>query len=94
MITQWTSHLDTDEDKQKFRQIILSSKTALDRLKEIIEEREKAISSIEIGVDIYTKPGWDALLAHYNGERAALKGIKTLIDLDRQKDTNDRTITA
>lgn len=85
MISRWTSHLDTEEDREKFKRIIISSKTAFDRLKQIIEEQESMINSIELGVDIYTKPGWEAIQAHYNGEKAALKSIKTLIDLDQQK---------
>lgn len=85
MISAWTSNLDTEDEKTKFQRILLSSKTAFDRLKQIIEERENAINSIELGVDIYVKPGWDAIQAHYNGEKAALKSIKTLIDLDQQK---------
>jgi hypothetical protein len=95
MYTIWTSHLDTEEEKDRLRRTISSSKTTLDRLKDIIDERFKAIDSIETGVEIYSKPGWDALLAHYNGEKASLRFIKKLIDLDQQKETfNDRRYTA
>ncbi len=81
MYSVWTQHLDEEATK--------------DRLKDIISERENVINSIETGVDIYSKPGWDAILAHYNGEKAALKFIKKLIDLDQQKEYfNDRTKSA
>ncbi len=93
MIMLWTNHLDTDEDKDRFRKIVSGSKTVLDRLKDIIEERESVINSIETGVEIYTKPGWDALLAHYNGEKASLSFVKKLINLDQQKEIfNDQRI--
>ena len=73
---------------------VSASKSILDRLKDIIDERFKVIDSIETGVDIYSKPGWDAILAHYNGEKAALKFVHKLIDLDQQKETfNDRRFT-
>lgn len=91
MITAWTSHLDTDEEKDRFRRQVTSAKAVLDRVKSIIEERERVISLIETGVEIYSKPGWDALLAHYNGEKYVLSWIKKLIDLDQQKELqNDR----
>jgi hypothetical protein len=95
MYSIWTQHLDEEASKDRFRQSISAAKSILDRLKNIIEEREGVINSIETGVEIYTKPGWDALLAHYNGEKASLKFIKKLIDLDQQKEVfNDRRITA
>lgn len=89
MKTIWTSHLKDPGEIDRFKQVIKNSKSALDRQKEIIESRINVINSIEMGVDIYTKPGWDALQAHYNGEKAALTWIKKLIDLD-QEDLNDR----
>lgn len=89
MKTVWTQHLDTEEDKNRFRSSVRSSKDVLDRLKEILDGRVKAINSIETGVDIYTKPGWEALLVHYNSEKGCLKWIQDLINLD-QEGTNDR----
>jgi hypothetical protein len=95
MYSIWTQHLDEEATKDRFRMSVSAAKSILDRLKDIIEERETVINSIETGVEIYSKPGWDALLAHYNGEKAALKFVKKLIDLDQQKDTfNDRRYTA
>ncbi len=88
MITVWHSHLKDPGEIERFKQVINNSKTAFDRLKDLIEDREKAINSIETGVDIYTKAGWDALLAHYNGEKASLKYVKRLIDLDQQRETS------
>lgn len=94
MYSIWTQHLDEEASKDRFRMSVSASKTILDRLKDIISERENVINSIETGVDIYSKPGWDAILAHYNGEKAALKFVKKLIDLDQQKETfNDRRFT-
>lgn len=91
MYSIWTQHLDEEATKDRFRNSVSASKHILDRLKDIIAERETAINSIETGVEIFSKPGWDALLAHYNGEKAALKFVKKIIDLDQQKETfNDR----
>lgn len=91
MIAAWTSHLDTEEEKERFRRQVSSAKAVLDRVLTIIGERERVINQIEVGVEIYSKPGWDALLAHYNGEKYVLGWIRKLIDLDQQKEYfNDR----
>lgn len=85
MITLWTQHLDSEEDKERFRKTVLSSKTALDRLDDILDIRMSEINTMETGAEIYSKPGWDALLAHYNGEKSALKSIKRIINLDHKE---------
>lgn len=93
MKTVWTQHLNTDADKDRFRTTVKASKQVLDRLKEILDGRVKAINSIETGVDIYTKPGWEALLVHYNSEKGVLKWVQELINLDQEGTTNDRQHT-
>jgi len=84
MKTIWTQGLD-QEDKERFERVILGAKSVLRRLDEIIDQRLKAIDSLETGIEKYTQPGWDAIQAHYNGEKASIKYIKNLINLD-QKD--------
>jgi len=85
MKSVWTSNLKDQQEIDRAKQSIRSSKFALDRQSEIIDSRLKSIDSIEMGGDIYTKPGWDALQAHYNGEKAALHWIKKLINLDQEE---------
>lgn len=84
MKTIWTSHLKDQPEVDRFKQVVKNSKSTLDRQTQIIDSRINAINSIEMGVDIYTKPGWDALQAHYNGEKAALTWVKRLIDLNQE----------
>lgn len=86
MKTLWTQHLKTEDERKNFKQTVLNSRSTLERLNEIIDARLRTINSIETGVDIYTKPGWDALLAHYNGEKATLTWVKTLTNLDQEGD--------
>lgn len=86
MYRQWTSHLKTDEEKKKFEKAVQSSRLVFERLLELIQEREAAINSIETGVEIFKQPGWDGALAHYGGEKASLRYVKNLINLDQQKD--------
>lgn len=84
MKIQWTSHLKTEDERKNFENRVLSAKDILERLAELIEDREKAINTVETGVNIYTVPGWEGALAHYNGEKASLKYIKNLINLDQR----------
>ena len=93
MLHQWTSHLETQEEKDRFKQTVKHSKAALDRALEIVNERLKGIDNIETSVEKYKQPGWDAIQAHYNGEKAALKWVSRLINLDQQDTQNERKPT-
>lgn len=89
MKTTWTSHLNDSEDKERFERTVLGSKSVLRRIDEICQERLKAIDSIETGVEKYKQPGWDAIQAHYNGEKASIKFIRNLINLDQKEIEHD-----
>ena len=89
MKTIWTANLETEDEKERFKRSLLSSKVVLERLTEVIEMQLSSLNSLETGADIYTKPGWDALLAYYNGQKAILNWVKNLINLDKEI-TNDR----
>lgn len=84
MKTLWTSNLKTEDEKERFKRSLLASRSVFDRLREIIEDKERAITSIETGVDIYTQPGWEAFLVHYNSEKGVYKWLKELINLDQR----------
>jgi hypothetical protein len=90
MKIQWTAHLQTDEEKEQFRRQIIAAKPVLERLESLLNERQKAIDTIETGVEKYFQPGWSAVQAHYNGERASIKYIKNLLTLDHKDTRNDR----
>jgi hypothetical protein len=85
MKTLWTSNLQDQEDKERFERAVRSARPVFDRLTEILDERLKAIDAIDTGVQKYTQPGWDAIQAHYNGEKASIKYIKNLITLDQKE---------
>ena len=85
MISRWTLHLETEEEKEKFKKEILGSKNVLDRLMNILEEDEKGLNRSEIDPKSYSTPNWDYKQAHKNGMRQYMAQIKALIDLDQQK---------
>lgn len=86
MKIQWTAHLKTDEEKERFQKQILAAKPVLDRLDFLLNERLKVAEASETSVEKYFQPGWSAIQAHYNGEKATIKFIRNLINLD-QKET-------
>lgn len=83
MISAWTNHLETEEEKQKFREYVKSSKLLLNRLKDILQEQEASFDSIESSPKQFESPNWAYKQAYRNGQRSAVRSIITLIDLDR-----------
>jgi len=89
MKTLWTSHLKTEEEKDRFRNSVLGHKEVLDRLRSLINERLRTVDAIETSVEKYKQPGWDAIQAHYNGVKADAKWVLDLINLDQKEVNND-----
>ncbi len=84
MITAWTKHLKTEEDKDKFEKSIRSAKHILERLTEILTEAENDLNNSEISSRNYDTPNWDYKQAHVNGQKSTLRTIKRLINLDKE----------
>lgn len=85
MYTKWTEHLNNKADKENFENQVRSAKDVLDRLKHMLEDREKSLNRTEIDMKTYDSPGWDFRQAHMNGRRAEIYDLKKLVDLDQQK---------
>lgn len=86
MYTKWTQHLKDDEEKARFRNQVFSAKPVLERLYSILEEQEKSLDRNEIDPTSFSNPNWAYLQAFKNGDRFRLNYLKTLIDLDQQKE--------
>lgn len=85
MLPQWTHHLKDPEEKKRFRSYIYNSKGVVDRLLEMVNQREEEINAKEMDEESYDSPSWAALQADRNGRRRELRWMKQLITLD-QKD--------
>lgn len=85
MIPQWTSHLDNEADKARFRQHILNSRSVLERQTAILDEIEKELDGQETDQDQYNSPSWAAMQADRNGFRRAIRRIKKLNNLDQRE---------
>lgn len=86
MFSKWTQHLRSDTDKEEFRQAIKGSKPILDRIIQILDERETAIDTYTCDVKTFDSPSWPYLQAALVGKKSELREIKKLLTLD-QKET-------
>lgn len=84
MISAWTKHLSTEEEKERFRSNLQGSKTILNRLTALLTEMEEDLSRSELSSKNYDSPNWAPKQAHVNGQRAQIKTIKFLINLDQE----------
>jgi len=85
MISAWTKHLKSEEEKTKFKNSVLGSRVVLERLQELINEIEDEQTQIERSPKLYDMPNWDYRQAHLNGFKDCLLKIKKIITID-QKD--------
>lgn len=85
MYSRWTAHLKTEEEKENFRNKVLSSKEVLDRLKDMIDEDVNQLDRSEMDQRVYSIPSWDYLQSHKNGNRQAYAATRQMVDLDQQK---------
>lgn len=82
MITAWTDGLST-EDADKLTKQIRSSQAVLDRIIELMDRDENALSRREIKSSIYDTPGWDYKQADANGYRRCLQEYRKLLTIDQ-----------
>lgn len=82
----WTKNLRDPEVKKRFESTLWGSKPVLDRLAQLLSEEEADIDRTEMMPDSYDNPSWSHKQAHKNGQRAMLRKIKMLINLDQQKE--------
>jgi hypothetical protein len=82
MWTRWTQHLNTDKEKTDFQRQIYSTKSVLDRILQILEEKEKTLQTKERDFSIQ---GWPYHQAYTVAQRDVILELKQLLTLD-QKD--------
>lgn len=86
MITAWTKHCKTPEEKQELQESILRTRWLLDLLnKNVLNELEEDLNQKEVSPRMYEVPNWDYRQAHNNGFRQCLQLMQKITNLD-QKD--------
>lgn len=76
----WTKHLKSDEQKQTFEQSIRASTTIVNRLREILDEEERALDAQTIGVKEFDNPSWAYKQAYRLGEKNRISKLRELLD--------------
>lgn len=84
MISEWTKHLKNEKDKEDFSKYVLGSKALLNRLREILEDKEHSLDYSETALETYDNNNWSYRQAHKNGYRSCIRSIKKLIDLNKE----------
>ena len=88
MLTVWTKNLKTEEERENFTNQLLGARPVLQRLNDLLEEKEAELERSERSQKAYENPNWAYLQAHRNGCAGMLQSIKELINLDQQR-TNE-----
>lgn len=76
----WTKHLRDSQSKTDLENTIKASRTALERLYQIIDEKEDVVLRTETTISDFDQPNWANKQAFRNGQRAALKEIRELLE--------------
>lgn len=83
MITAWTKHLKTDEEKEQFRQSVKKAQWVLDHVRGLINSSQEALEATEISPKSYDNANWAYRQAHANGYKQALRDFTKLLTLDQ-----------
>lgn len=86
----WTAHLTTEDEKKRFLNQLYGSRDVIERLRDLVETKEKELGSAERNITAYDNPNWAFQQAHRNGYSNAMSIIKNLINLDHQKNEHTR----
>ncbi len=77
---EWTKHLKTEAEKDKFAALVVNNRTLLGRLLEILDEKIETIERAEEAKETYQNPAYASWQAHQNGRRASLKDVRRLLE--------------
>lgn len=86
MLTVWTKNLKTQEEKDNFNNQLFGARPVLERLYQLIDEKEVELDRSERSLKAYDNPNWAYQQAHKNGCASMLQSIKELINLDQQRE--------
>lgn len=81
--TKWTKHIRNQKEREQLEATIRASRTALDRLKQIIEEEVELLNNQEASPNDFTDAAWAFKQAHRNGQRAFAKSVLDLLSFTK-----------
>jgi hypothetical protein len=80
MPIRWSQHLQDDEEREKFKQTVKASQTALRRLVELLFQDLNSMTATEYTLDDFEDPAWGHKQAFRNGYKKAMVDYITLIE--------------
>lgn len=93
MLTVWTQNLKTQEEKDIFTNQVLAARPVLERLSQMLDEKESQLERSERSLKAYESPNWAYAQAHKNGYLSSLQSVRDLLNLDQQREDNGLTKT-
>lgn len=87
MISAWYKHITDKDEQERFKRNVLGSKTVLTRLTTLLNQMEEDLTRSELSATNYDSPNWAPKQAHVNGQKAQIRTIKFLINLDQEETT-------
>lgn len=81
MHIEWTAHLRTPEEREKFKQQILSHAAVLQRLDKIIEEKIRSAEREMYSEEAYNIGDWAYKQADNLGKIRALRHLRTFTNM-------------
>lgn len=81
MNIEWTAHLRTPEEREKFKQQIFSNSDVLARLDKIIEEKINSAEREMYREDAYDNADWAHKQADFLGRIRALRQLRTFTNI-------------
>lgn len=88
MLTIWTQNLKTQEEKEIFANQVLAARPVLERLSQLLDEKETQLERSERSLKAYDRPNWAFEQAHKNGYLSSLQNVRDLLNLDQQRENN------
>lgn len=85
MISAWTKHCKSQEEKDQYIQSLNRVKWAFDDLKTLVQTSVDSIELQEASPKSYDSPNWPYRQAHANGYKQAMGDFIKLINLDPQE---------
>ena len=83
MLTVWTKHLATEQEREHFTNYLRQSRPVFERIDEILKEQEQRTYELETSINAYDNPNWAEKQAHRNGFKEAIKQMRKLINPDQ-----------
>lgn len=78
----WTSNISNSPiEKKEFTEYLYNNQRLLNRLRDILQEKEDGLERIESSLSSYQESSWAYKQAHINGRKAVLQEIKQLLTI-------------